>query len=105
MTKKIKLPKCKNEAINKAMQFMYERYGTSSFDIRWEIGLAQWELRTPAGFCWAYWGLPLLVVCRHKPTIIVFYSNDGNYRICIDTQDDNWEELMAEQLDRVFLKK
>ena len=105
MAKKIKLPKCKNEAINKAMQFMYERYGTSSFDIRWEIGLSQWELRTPAGFCFAYWGLPLLVVCRHKPTIIVFNSNDANYRICIDTQNDDWEKLLAEQLDPTFLKK
>ena len=106
--KTVKFPKRKNEAINKAMKFMNERYGTDSFDIRWEIGLAQWELRSPAGFCGAhiaYWGLPLLVVCRYNPTVIVFNSNDINYRICIDTQDDNWEELMAEQLDRVFLKK
>ena len=102
MTKKIKFPKCKNEAINKAMQFMYERYGISSFDIKWEISLAQWELRTPKGFCW---GLPLLVVCRHNPTIIVFNSNDANYRICIDTQNDDWQELVAEQLYEVFLKK
>ena len=100
--KAIKLPKCKNEAINKAMKFMNERYGTSSFDIRWELSLAQWELRTPKGFCW---GLPLLTVCRYEPTVIVFNSHSITYNVCIDTQNDNWQELMAEQLDRVFLKK
>lgn len=100
--KTVKFPKCKNEAINKAMKFMNERYGTSSFDVRWELSLAQWELRTPKGFCW---GLPLLTVCRYEPTVIVFNSHSITYNVCIDTQNDNWQELMAEQLDRVFLKK
>lgn len=98
-TNKVKFPKCKNETINQVMQFMHERYGTSSFDVVWELSLASWELRTPAGF---RFGLPLLSVCRYEPTVIVFNAH-SIYKTCIDTKNENWKDLLKNELDRVFL--